>query len=273
MNSVEAIRHPAISAVVVSCNEAEMLERCLPALAFCDELVVVDLESTDETAATALRHGARLCPHQRVPHVEMILEWLAAQCRNDWVLSIDPDEFLDPSLARQLTALMEDMRLRTCGSVELPMQFYFGNHALRGTYWGGVNHKRGVFFHRDRVVFSQEVHQRPVAREGYDTLRLPWGAGNVLHHYWMSGYRQFLEKHLRYLQAEGARRYREGQRFSWGRTVYDTAFAFAWSLIRRKSYQDGLLGFALSGLYAWYVGSSWLSLRRYELSLRRGAVV
>ena len=39
-------------------NEAENLRRCLPALAWADEVIVVDSQSTDETARVAAEHGA-----------------------------------------------------------------------------------------------------------------------------------------------------------------------------------------------------------------------
>ena len=45
---------PCISACIIAFNEADRLRDCLLSLAFCDEIVVVDSDSTDATAAVAL---------------------------------------------------------------------------------------------------------------------------------------------------------------------------------------------------------------------------
>ncbi len=47
-----------VSVIVPVKNEAENLERCLPALAWADEIFVVDSQSTDHTADVAARFGA-----------------------------------------------------------------------------------------------------------------------------------------------------------------------------------------------------------------------
>ena len=47
-----------VSVIVPVKNEAENLRRCLPALDWADEVIVVDSQSTDETACVAVDHGA-----------------------------------------------------------------------------------------------------------------------------------------------------------------------------------------------------------------------
>ena len=53
------IEKARVSVIVPVKNEAENLRRCLPALAWADEVFVVDSQSTDETARVAAEHGAR----------------------------------------------------------------------------------------------------------------------------------------------------------------------------------------------------------------------
>ena len=261
-------RKAPLTGIVVSFNEADLLERCLPALTFCEELIVVNMECTDRTPEVAAKYGARVIKHHRVPTVELVLEFAASHATHDWVLSVDPDEVMDKKLADQITALLASEEIATIGRVELPWQFYFGSHALKGTYWGGEGYKRGTMFHRGRVTHIQQVHHRPLPKEGFTSHQIKWEGDNVLHHYWMTNYAMFIEKHLRYIKLEGSRRNHAGQTFSWWSTVKDTVVSFGWSLLRRKGYRDGLVGVGLSGLYAWYVGSSWLSLRKFEQKMR-----
>jgi glycosyltransferase involved in cell wall biosynthesis len=255
----------SITAIVISCNEADLLERCLSSLAFCDELIVVNMECSDNTSELAHRHGAVLLDHVRTPTVEMVLSWVSSKASHPWILNIDPDEVIDPLLANDIISAL-DNETPTLGSIDIPWQFYFGNHPLKGTYWGGINYKKGCLFHRDRVVFSDLVHDRPKPKEGFQRGLIPWKGSNVMHHYWMKDHNQFLVKHRRHLAAEGKRRQSMGQHFSWPKAAFDTLYSFAWCLLRKNGWRDGFTGLGLSGFYAWYVAEGWLSLRRLEMT-------
>jgi glycosyltransferase involved in cell wall biosynthesis len=50
----------ALTACIITYNEADRIETCLRALAFCDELLVVDAHSTDDTRQRAAALGARV---------------------------------------------------------------------------------------------------------------------------------------------------------------------------------------------------------------------
>jgi glycosyltransferase involved in cell wall biosynthesis len=95
-----------ISACIIACNESERLPACLASVAFCDEIVVVDSGSTDDTVAIAKEAGARVVvqpwlgfPAQRNVALD------GATC--DWVLEIDADERLTPELAEQIRTFLE----------------------------------------------------------------------------------------------------------------------------------------------------------------------
>ena len=45
-----------ISAVIITKNEEEIIRRCLDSVAFCDEVVLIDSQSTDRTREIAQRY-------------------------------------------------------------------------------------------------------------------------------------------------------------------------------------------------------------------------
>lgn len=94
-----------ISVCIVCRNEAGKLEPCLQSVQWADEVVVMDLSSTDHSAAIAEAYGARVISREPFPIVEPLRNELAAEARGMWILALDPDERVTPGLARELQQL------------------------------------------------------------------------------------------------------------------------------------------------------------------------
>ncbi len=59
---------PKISAIVHTYNAEKHLDKCLTALHAFDEILVVDMESTDSTLDIARRHNVRVIVKERGEH-------------------------------------------------------------------------------------------------------------------------------------------------------------------------------------------------------------
>ena len=87
-----------ISAMLHTCNVAPHLERCLDSLRPCDEVIVIDHGSTDDTVKIARQHGARVI--QGVSGVDHGA--YTQDVRNDWVLVLSPNECVGEDLEASL---------------------------------------------------------------------------------------------------------------------------------------------------------------------------
>jgi hypothetical protein len=255
-----------VTAIIASHNEGGLLEHRLAELRFCDELIVIDIDSSDDTAAVAEAGGARLVRHAWVPIAELARVEVAPTARNDWLLFVDPDEEVPPKLAAQATAFLRDAP-PDVAVVFAGIDYLFAGRPLRGTYWGGTG-RRPFLVRRSGVVLSSAVHETLSFRPGFRGLHFDPDGENVIRHHWVRSYADWLEKHRRYLQLEGASRADRGlvtgpraiARAPW-RGLFD-------SFVSRRGYRDGLRGLLLSALWAWYVTASELALFR-ELRRRR----
>jgi glycosyltransferase involved in cell wall biosynthesis len=105
IENMPASNVPPISAAVICFNEQRNIARCLDALAFCDEIVVVDSGSTDGTRQLIQAHGrAKLLTRPFDNYIDQ-KNFALDTCRNDWVLSVDADEVITPPLRREIASL------------------------------------------------------------------------------------------------------------------------------------------------------------------------
>lgn len=95
-----------LSVTIIAKNEAARLPRVLAALAFADEVLVLDSGSTDETPVLAETAGARVI-HTDWPGYGPQKARAERAARHDWILNLDADEVVTPALARELRALFE----------------------------------------------------------------------------------------------------------------------------------------------------------------------
>jgi glycosyltransferase involved in cell wall biosynthesis len=101
----------SLSAAIICKNEEACIGACLQSLADCAEIIVVDSGSTDRTLAIVEDFAARGFPiqlHRRDwPGYARQKQFALDQARENWVLSIDADEWLDADLRADLPNLLQ----------------------------------------------------------------------------------------------------------------------------------------------------------------------
>ena len=91
-----------VSAFIITRNEANNLPECLQTLKFCQEIVVLDQQSDDDTAQLARAFGARVITTEEWPGFGEQKQRALNLTTSDWVLSIDADERITPELAAEI---------------------------------------------------------------------------------------------------------------------------------------------------------------------------
>jgi glycosyltransferase involved in cell wall biosynthesis len=256
-----------ITGLIVSRNEAHLIGDRLRELEFCDELIVIDVASTDGTARIAEARGARVIAHPFTRIAELVHPDVVHHVHNDLLVIPDPDEEMPPALVEHLAGLSESLA-GDVGVLVVPRIFYFRGRPLRGTVWGGVGWKPLVA-RRSGSRFQPAVHHGVKPLPGHRIERLAWNGDNAVKHHWASGYREFIRKHVRYIRIEGPARALTGEITGVRATLKTPVRSFRECYVTRKGYLDGADGLLLSLMYAVYRTASDVQLVR-ELRRRQG---
>lgn len=256
-----------LSAIVSSHNEGHLLDRCLDSVAFCDEVIVVDIASDDDTAAVAKAHGARVVRHGYVPIAEAARVDVAPKANHDWLLVVDPDEEVPAPLVAELRDVFPRIA-DDVAAVDAPRQYYFAGRRLRGTVWGGPNRRR-LLVRRSAVELTPAIWGGMRILPGFTILELPFRPETAIVHRWANSYGDLIARHRRYLELESADRAAAGEITGLRAVLAMPVKTFTDSFVRRRGYRDGPTGLFLSLFWAWFRTTAEISLfRRLRASPR-----
>jgi glycosyltransferase involved in cell wall biosynthesis len=101
-----------VSVVFPVLNEEDNLPASLASVAWADEVIVVDSGSTDGTCALAAQAGARVVEFDYRPDGPKKKGWALRNLdfRHEWVLFLDGDERVTPTLQAEIERVLQDPR-------------------------------------------------------------------------------------------------------------------------------------------------------------------
>lgn len=112
--------------VILARNEQEQIADCIGSVRdLVDEILVIDMESSDATASIASELGARVISHPLIPNFDLARSTGIRAARNEWILILDADEMPTRPLMESLHELIKNDR---CDVAFLPR----ANFALSG---------------------------------------------------------------------------------------------------------------------------------------------
>lgn len=244
-SSTAQSERPRISACIIAFNEAGRISDCLASLAFCDEIVVVDSHSTDDTVAIADARGARVL-QRTFEGFRSQKAFAVAQARHDWVLCLDADERVSPELRAAIEAAREGGFAGMAGYRFNRLSDYFGRFLRHGNAYPDRVLR---LFDRRRGGWrgKREIHEAASVDGPVGTLR-----GDLIHYPYRS-LEQQLAKTQRYARMMAEHEHARGKRASWSKLVLAPAWRFWRGYLLRAGFLDGWRGLVYAYVRANYV--------------------
>lgn len=260
------ISSPPLSIVLLTLNEEENLPRCLAAISWCDDIVVVDSFSQDRTVEIAQEHGARVLQRkfdnfagQRNFALETV------EFKHPWVFHLDADEVFTPELRQEVAKVLRDDRYL---AFRVPSKTIFQGRWLR---YSGMYPTYQVRLTRcPDFRFRQVGHGQ---KEDLDPVQIGLLVSPYLHYSFSKGMSEWFEKHNRYSTQEAAESLHQvgASSIVWGdlfsrdpvrrrgtlreisyRLPCRPLFRFVYMYLLRRGFLDGRAGFRYCCLLAVY---------------------
>ena len=189
-------------AIVLTLNEEANLERCFASLRWCDEIIVIDSGSKDQTREKAIALGARVFVHVQPPpfKIDVQRNWALDNAlipKDSWVLFLDTDEVVPEALARTVREISSKPG-RTFDAYELTPRYLFWGTWLKRTQGFPNWHPRLVCIGHARFEGGVWEHFSAVTRVG--RLDFPYD-----HFANSKGFSDWLQRHDRYSSWDAAR--------------------------------------------------------------------
>ncbi len=230
----------ALSVVVITKNEEANIERCLSSVEWADELVIIDSQSTDKTVEIATRFGARIFSPVWRGYGPAKQEGVD-RATHEWILSIDADEVVEPTLAKEIQDVVASETDRA--GYYMPRKTEFLGRWILHCGWYPDRLVR--LFRKSKGRLSDAVVHEEVVVDG------PVGylSGHLLH-YSYPDLEHYLRKFNTYTTLGAEEAFRAGRKAGWTDLVVRPPVAFIKHYISRQGFRDGVQGFIVSVLSA-----------------------
>jgi glycosyltransferase involved in cell wall biosynthesis len=228
-----------ISATIITLNEESNIKSACESLAWADEVLVVDSNSTDATRTIAEACGARVITNAW-PGFGAQKQFAVEQAKHEWVFSLDADERVSDELRQSIAALRNAKA--TADGYLVARRTYYQQRWIRGGGWYPDRQlrlfKKSMGHWKQRHI-HESVTMNPGARvEKLSGDLLHYTSQNAAHHHRMIG--------ERYAPLAARQMFEEGRRTSVLGVATAGPAAFIRSLILKGGLRDGFAGFTIA---------------------------
>ncbi|MBI5214622.1 MAG: glycosyltransferase family 2 protein [Ignavibacteriae bacterium] len=232
-----------LSVIVITKNEERNIRECLESVKWADEIIVVDSQSNDRTVEIAREFTENI----------FVIEWKGygetknfalTKVTNEWVFWLDADERVPKELADEIKLTIQSSREMT--AYKVARRAYFLGKWIKhcGWYPGYVVR----LFKKDSAQFTQSlVHEKVEIAGTFGQLQ------HDLLHYTDDNLFHYFSKFNNYTSLAAEEMKKSGRNYSLWDVLTRPPFLFFKMYFLRLGFLDGMHGFILSAVSAFYV--------------------
>lgn len=250
-----------VSAVIITCNEEQNLYRSLPQLMWCDEIIIVDSGSIDNTLHICKKFGCKIY-HRKFDGYGSQKRFAVSLAKNKWVLCLDADEVLSDALVQEIQCCMIDPE---ADGYLMPLTFVFMGKKFRHGKEAWRYFLR--LFNKDAGNWDdRKVHEKIILDGKQKKLK-----NNILH-YSYRNIAQYFSKFNKYSSYGAEIAYDQGKK----KSILAVTLAVPLNFIKYYFFElnilNGLSGFYWSAFNSFYHFVKYIKIRElYALEKNRAS--
>jgi len=254
LNNTKRLENEAmdVSGLIITYNEQENIREVLQCFDFCDEIIVVDSFSTDQTVEIARTFPKVKIIQNKFEDFTKQRNIALENAKNDWVLFLDGDERITPKLRKEILKTVENPNAKD--AYYFYRTFFLGREKIN--FSGTQNDKNFRLFRKSKAHYSED-------KKVHETLEVNGTVGILRHkllHYSFENYEQFKNKMLSYGRLKGEELQLKGEKYNfiiqWSKVI----FKFFKTYFLKLGILDGINGLKISYLQSLYVYETYRTL-------------
>lgn len=240
-----------VSAVIITLNADRTLEKVLKSLVWCDEIIIVDSGSNDQTLVIAEKFKTKII-HQKFLGFGKQKQVGVNKAQNDWVFSVDGDEVVSEELRIEIRTL--DLTSAKCHGYYIPITNVFMKQKIH--LWGHKADAHLRLFNKKYGNFSDhEVHE--LVQVSGDVTYLE---NNILH-YSYDNLKHYFDKFNAYTSLGAEESFRQNKMVSPFSMLLRMPLKFIQLYLVRGAFLCGFPGLVWSVCSAFYPFVKYAKLR------------
>jgi glycosyltransferase involved in cell wall biosynthesis len=233
-------KRATISVVIPCFNVEKFIQPTLDSITWCDEVVIVDMFSTDATKELCLKYpNVKFYENKDVIYANVNLG--IDKATSDWILRLDSDELITDELRKEIETKILLNNSCDFDGFDAHQQVYFMgyllNHGFGGDNW------RGTLFRNGKARYATRSEHEDLVKEG------KWGRlENKYLHYTNPTISMWVNK-INYYSDKDIERWnpQTDEVMTMGKVIYRTARWFQrYYTYPHKAYKDGIPGLVVA---------------------------
>lgn len=241
-----------ISAIVLTKNEEKNISQCLESLLWCDEIIIIDDQSTDKTVEIARSLRAKVFIHSLNNNFAQVRNSGLNKAHGDWVLFVDSDERVTKELKEEIIKVTNNSRSRINCSYYVKRIDYMWDKELRYGELGDVKLLR--LSRKNAGKWERKVHEVWNIKGLTKTLK------NPLLHYPHQNLSEFLSHIDFYSTLHAEQKYQDGEKSSLLKIIIWPKLKFIKNWIFLRGFWDGVPGLLVAMLMSFHSFLAWSKL-------------
>lgn len=249
-----------VTAIVHTRNAERYLDEVLDRLSRFDEVLLVDMESTDSTLDIARRHGCRIMPVEPIGYADPARDPAMRAAAHDWVFFVDADEIIPDALIDRLADFVADPKgYKALAVARKNMMLDFWNRASYPDYQLRVLYRRSC-------TWPAHVHSNPEVKG--EVMFLPRREHRLAMIHKAPSVEEMMERLNRYTTLEMQRK--RDRKISWFTLWMRPKVRFFKAFVMKGGFRDGMRGYIAAKHDAAYQHFYLTKILEYQIRQRDG---